>query len=184
VGRLRQFQSRGQGQTRSRRLVAWDRGPCTSQGTISTVTKLPWATGVTLSQESEATIVRIRGRARIHLRSATTAGDGMSGAVGIGIVTDQAAAIGVTAIPGPFTDADWSGWIWHSYFQIYAVVSQVADADKARNANIDVTLDIDSKAMRKFTQNQTLIAMWEVGVELGAVAINVVGDTRVLVKLS
>ena len=38
------------------------------------------------------------------------------GAFGLILVTDQALAIGITAIPGPFTNGDDDGWFCHQSF--------------------------------------------------------------------
>ena len=74
------------------------------------------------------------------------------GAVGIGIVSEQAATVGVTAVPHPDTDAAWGGWLWHSYF---AARTQVASAIGFEQSLQHIV--IDSKGMRKIGENERLI---------------------------
>ncbi len=115
---------------------------------------------------------------------ATAAGDGLFGALGLAIVSDEAFAVGVTAIPGPFTDAPWGGWFWHEYFHLRGVAAQSQGADIPRNTTGDMFLKIDSKAQRKLGENQTIVGMIEVGAEQGTAGAVFVADTRMLFKLS
>ena len=55
------------------------------------------------------------------LRLSTTAGgvtDGMSGAVGIAIASENAFGVGVGGLMNPFTDSEWDGWIWYAFFHL------------------------------------------------------------------
>ncbi len=167
-----------------KRLTAWDSGPQRSLGSLSATGKAGFTTGVVLAQDSKATIVRIRGSILFQLTLATAAGDGMSGAVGLGIVSSDAFAVGTTAIPGPFSDPEWPGWMWHSFWHLNGVAAQSLGADVSRNSNADLRLEIDTKAMRKWSVGETLMGMFEIAVETGTAAVAVTADTRVLVKLS
>ena len=145
------FRNRSQAHVRSpRRLVIWGVGPENDESiTLGTTAKQLWNTGIALTSGGKATIVRIRGDLSVFLTSVAADGDGFSGAVGLGIVTADAFAIGPTACPGAFTDPAWDGWMWHSYFYVFGP-SQAA-AEGAQPAAVQ-RITIDSKAMRKFDE--------------------------------
>ena len=178
-------------QRRSRHLArsqkresVWDAGPNLVIAAISATGKTLWTNGRVLATESKATIVRIRGVMTFQLDLATAAGNGLSGAVGIGLVSQEAFAAGVASIPGPFDQPEWKGWMWHHYFSIRGVAAQSAGADVARNVSADLRLEIDSKAMRKMGSNETLFGIIDVEAEDGTASMAVVADTRVLFKLT
>ena len=179
----RGFHGRSPIRSRSRRLVAWDGGPFATKSAITSVGKSVWTTGVALDKDEESTIVRIRGQIIVLLELATAAGDGFAGAIGIGLATTQAFAAGSASLPGPGTDPDWGGWIWHSYFYTFGVAAQSQGADVPRNAMADLRIPIDSKAMRKMDSNMTLFGVTETQTEMGTAGMSYVADTRVLVKL-
>ena len=81
----------------------------------------------------------------------------VSGAFGMMIVTDLAAAAGVASIPGPATNADDDGWIVHSYFMnkvhFGTDVGVQWDAGNAWR--------FDSKAKRVLAQGRTFVAVVE-----------------------
>ena len=54
---------------------------------------------------SELTLLRTRGIVHLSLTSATSAGDGFFGAIGICVVSDQAFTAGVGSMPTPITEA-------------------------------------------------------------------------------
>jgi len=78
------------------------------------------------------------------------------GAVGIGLVNAAGAAVGVTGIPGPVTDSNWDGWLYHRYFQFS---TQVATAVGFSTSSHEI--EIDSKAMRKVKSDDALFMMFE-----------------------
>ena len=125
------------------------------------------------------TITRIRGFVQLSLESATAAGDGYQYGLGIGIVTSDAFTVGITAIPKPFTDADWGGWLWHHIGAINAPIAGGAGAVPLDNTRIE----IDTKAMRKWSLNESLFLVGEFG-ETGTAVITFMGATRMLVKLA
>jgi hypothetical protein len=112
------------------------------------------------------------------LSAATSALDGFTGAFGIGIATAAATAIGITAVPTPITEQEWDGWIfWHA-FSVRAPA-----AFDGTMAAIFRSVEIDSKAMRKLREEDSIYAAVEV-IEQGTSALNVGLDTRILLKLS
>ena len=122
------------------------------------------------------TLVRTRGLLRLQLQSVDAAGSGFEGACGLQIVTAEAFAIGVTAMPSPQTDPEWEGWIWHSFFSLRpgSALSGLAGITE---------FEIDSKAMRKLPEGAVMMGVVEV-VETGAAVMLFYLDTRILVKLS
>ena len=129
----------------------------------------PVATGM-----EKPTIIRNRGE--LSVRPTSFASDaGIVGAYGMAIVSDQAAAIGITAIPGPFTEAEWDGWlVWHSF----SMFLEFGDATGRFMA--DRAIIVDSKGMRKISDNETLVVVAES--QSGAFSIS--APIRTLFKLA
>ena len=108
------------------------------------------------SFEAPATVVRCRGN--ISLQPDSFASDAnVTGAIGMGVVSAEALGVGVSAVPEPFTDADWGGWmVWHPFsFRVEFV----------GNTNVvfpaTISIPIDSKAMRKVEPNEALVFVAE-----------------------
>ena len=122
------------------------------------------------------TVVRLRGLVSI---SPATLGETHSiGAFGIIKVTPEAFAIGLTAIPTPWTDSGDDGWIFHSYY----TVDQRPGTGSVTNM-LSLSRDqivIDSKAMRKVDQGEVLISVLENGSTDG---ISFMENHRTLIKL-
>jgi len=103
------------------------------------------------------TLVRVRGR--IAYGTDQEAVDEVYlGAFGMAVVSEQAASVGITAVPHPATDAAWDGWLYHTYLQ-----GQVRVIGTAGNADFNAvqTIEIDSKAMRKVGEDDRLVVVAE-----------------------
>ena len=100
------------------------------------------------------TVIRTRGLFGYQTDQAA-ASEQYMGAIGIGIVSEQAATLGATAVPAPDTDSGWGGWLWHSYF---VGSFRVADATGMQAQYIN-RIVIDSKAMRKVGDNERLVVV-------------------------
>ena len=126
------------------------------------------------SFEEPLTIMRTRGVVSIQPGS-FSADLNVMGAIGMAIVLAEALAIGITAIPEPFNDADWGGWfVWRSFALHLDVGTSVGfDANSALN------IEIDSKAMRKVSPNEALVVV----AESQAGAFDIFDGTRHLLKL-
>ena len=120
------------------------------------------------------TAVRTRGSVSIKPAS-PTADIEIVGAIGFGVVSTEAFNAGVTAIPEPFTDGDWSGWfVWRSFAYDF-------EFNDATGINYPTwNFEIDSKAMRKFGPNESIVVVAESFVG----AFNISVNPRILVKLS
>jgi len=128
-----------------------------------------------LSAGEATTIVRTRGM--ITIKPGSFAADlDIIGAVGIGVISDEAFGIGITAIPTPYSDADWPGWLmWESFAIHLEVLSAVGF-----NVPAAVAIAVDSKGMRKVGSNESLVLIAESQVG----AFDIADTTRQLFKLS
>jgi len=97
------------------------------------------------------------------------------GAYGICIVTDTAFGVGAGSIPGPWSEPGWDGWfVWGAFG--YSVINATA----AGFALASEHHLVDSKAMRKITDDETMVLMAES--QASAFSINM--PLRHLFKLS
>ncbi len=119
----------------------------------------------------------VRSRFEIFLRSDQAAAiESQRVGVGIAVVSDQAVAIGVTAVPTPVTDMGSNLWLLHKL--VYADESNLTD--RTRNGT---GVSIDSKAMRKVEVGQDIIVVVESSPSVGGGAITTIGG-RLLIKNS
>ena len=124
---------------------------------------------------SELTLLRTRGTFQFLLTSATSAGNGFTGAVGIGVFSDQAFTAGVASMPSPVSESFSNVWLWHTYFSCLAGVAGGLGGGPEGNFRIQ----IDAKAMRKFDANQVMACVLEVS-EKGTATAEVHMDSRIL----
>ncbi len=119
------------------------------------------------------TIVRTRGV--IHIHSDQAGADETYGvAYGEAVVSEQAAAIGVTAVPTPVTDKGSDLWyVYESLFQHLEVVTSASAFDEG------AFKEFDSRAMRKVEEGQNIVSVVEN--EINGVIVTVTG--RQLIKL-
>ena len=165
-----------------RRQTAWQQGPEAAGVVMASTGSTLWdATGASMVSGREVTIVRTRGLVHIILSVTDSAQAGFRGALGIGVATIEAVAAGVVAVKTPLTDVAWDGWLWHSMFDVHSVTAVIADGANA--AAIEQEIVIDSKAMRKISDEQVVFGVVEV-VEVGISQCTVWANSRVLVKLS
>ena len=163
-----------------RRLTAWSVGVGgETQTSIVASANTIIGSGVVLVDDTRVTLVRIRGNMTVFLTGIASLLDGFFWAFGIGLVTDQAFAAGAAAIPDPFDESAWPGWIYHSFGSCFGnVATTIGNEVYATEKR-----EIDSKAMRKWGDGQTLVAMLST-TEVGSATLKVNMDTRLLVKLS
>ena len=95
----------------------------------------------------------VRSHFMIHVQSDQAAAvEEFFGAVGIAVVSTEAVAVGVTAVPTPITEMGSALWFVH---QMYGGAQRTA-ADKS-----GVLISIDSKAMRKVEAGQDIVVVGE-----------------------
>jgi len=168
------------GHSPSRRQTGWNIGPGgVSQTSFSASGASILGSGIAPGSDG-LTVVRLRGSLDYALSIANAGTNGMHCAVGVGVVSNDAFAIGVTAVPHPISDAGWNGWMYHRFFDAHAITGTIADG--VNGPAIAGRFEIDSKAMRKLPENTTLYAIVEV-VEAGTAQLNVFFESRVLFKL-
>ena len=164
------------GPQRVRRQTSWTTGaegilsPASTAVSGFPTTALPLVSGLT--------IVRTRGVLSLVLLTSSVAQGGFQGAAGLCVVSAKAAGIGATAVPGPLTEDDWEGWMWHQHFVLKGPSATITDMGSARVLNFT----IDSKAMRKIESDTALVGMLET-VEVGTATMHAELRTRVLLKL-
>ncbi len=130
-------------------------------GAADAVTTIDLGTGTaavlgnTVVVNSAGTLVRLRGQVYVQLDTSAVDERAMI-AVGIIKATDEAVAAGVASLPHPHSDGD-AEWIWHRYLSI----SSLAEPAVVTDALFDRAI-IDSKAMRRFKQNEVVVLVAEV----------------------
>ncbi len=100
----------------------------------------------------------VRTRVSLHIGSDQVAANEMQiGAFGLCVVSSQALAIGVTAVPTPLTDLASDLWFAHQIMMTdFFFVSAVGiDADGG------AYFEIDSRAMRKVNDDQEIVLVGE-----------------------
>ncbi len=174
-GRSRSTFARG-----PRRAVGWNVGPNGDSGTVngSSVVLLG---GTLIADLDDETIVRTRGEISISLHTASAAREGFNWAMGMCVVTENAAGIGVTAVPDPIIDMGWDGWF---VFEQGSMLSRSAFANTDDNVVGSVERRIfDFKAMRKTHQSDVIICVLGF-TELGTATIAIQVQSRLLGKLA
>ncbi len=161
---------RGFRHQRSSRLTQWI-GPA-DQAYITVATTVAGIIS-SVSFEEPVTVMRARGMFSLKVTDPST-DENIVGAVGMAVVSTEAFTAGVASVPEPYTDADWGGWfVWRSFGYGWDVTTDIGRQWSSRD------FEIDSKAMRKVSPNETVIIV----VESVVGAIDVLPAIRMLVKL-
>ena len=159
----------------SRRITDWGLGPgSTSVGFSGTGKKL-WTLGTTPA--ANLTLIRTRGQFHVTLLTASQAGGGFTGAVGIYMMTEDAFLIGVTAALDPSVDSNSDMWLWHSFWSLKTTTATIGDGVNA--VGVTQRILIDSKAMRKdFDPERVMVGVVGVDEEAGTSTAEFVAETR------
>ena len=173
--------SRGRTPARSRRQVSWSPGPNAVDLAFAATGSQVWTNGVQLVLEDRATIVRMRGWCHFIMKTTDSGGAGWAGAIGLGIVSAASFAAGVASVPTPVTESGWPGWLYHRFFDVRSITATIADGVNA--AAVDLSWELDSKAMRKLGADEVVLGAIEV-TEIGVSTAEFHADTRMLLKLS
>ncbi len=166
--------------SRARRQTSWELGPGGNTPIQFTATGEGLVGDGVAAALGGITVVRIRGQLDIILTAAAAAIEGFHGAFGICIVNEDAFAVGVSAVPDPLADVNWDGWIFHHFFDVHSITGTIADGSNA--SAVHQRINVDSKAMRKFLEEEVMVAKIEV-VENGTSTMNAFFDSRVLIKV-
>ncbi len=167
------------GRQAPKRLTQWGLGPG-GTGVVAIASSASSLLGGGVQFGASGTVVRIRGWFDAFLTGYTSAGDGFQGAVGIGLVSTAAFTAGIASVPTPIIEAAWDGWLWHQFFGVHGQLA--AGSTSVGTSGPGVSREIDSKAMRKVSDEMTVYAVVEV-VEIGTGLLSVHLDSRLLLKL-
>ena len=134
------------------------------------------------------TLIRTRGEVMMRVTTADAEGSGFHGAFGIAIANANAFTVGgIASLLTPLADDDWDGWFFHRYFALFSggplagAASQ--DVDEVNPVAAALRFEVDSKAMRKMTDEEVIYAAIDV-VEVGTtVAMGWAFNSRGLFKL-
>jgi len=171
----RNFRSRPIGR-RARKATQWSSTNAPAAlGNLAAATSVIDSTFVTSSATPE-TILRIRGLFTVQSDQAA-ASETPLGAIGICVVSDQAVAAGVASVPTPATEGASDLWLMHQYFHAPMVFVSGVGVH-----NLAFQYQIDSKAMRKVSEDETMIVVVENS--SSAHAMDFAIDIRVLAKES
>jgi len=158
---------------RNRRATVWI-------GDVPALTTVAANTAVLLTSLNAAalalrpfTIVRVRGVIQWG-SDQEAASETPFGAYGETVVSDQASAIGVTAVPTPTTDANSDLFL---YYQTLVFALHVTPAGTGPGYQ---QYNLDGKAMRKVNDDQDLVTSVENNSAVGA---TIVVSSRLLVKI-
>ena len=171
----RQSQFRNRGASAPRRPTSWLTGPALIPTSVSAIGNTIFSTGLQILEDG-VTLVRTRGE--VLLRLTTTAGgvtDGVRGAVGIAMASENAFGAGTASLMDPFGDSEWDGWLWHSFFHLAGAPADLGAVQR---------LDVDSKAMRKVAALDVLYGAVSLGQESGVEVMYMTADTRQLFKVA
>ena len=117
----------------------------------------------------------VRTRMSFFIRSdQAAAAEVQTGAFGMAVVSDQAIAIGVTAVPTPITDIGSDLWFFHQF--LLCNESSLTDVAKPGCA-----IYADSKAMRRVDDDSDIATVLEMSTITQGITVNSMG--RVLIKL-
>ena len=123
---------------------------------------------------SPGTIVRVRGELLVQL-DAGAVDERVVLALGLKVVSENAAAAGVASVPGPFVDGA-DDWFWHGY----AVMLSLAEAAVVNEA-LFARVHVDSKAMRRVKPSEHIVFVAQVaGSTDQAGTVDILGGLRIL----
>jgi len=160
-----------------RRETQWFNG-VTVRSTIVAASTAVLQTALTAAELALRPFTVVRTRGVVYMKSDQAgATEVQDAAFGLAVVSDQAIAIGVTAVPTPTTD-DGSD-LWYVYERI---LSELAFQDATGfQANVGVERIIDSRSMRKVEDGQDIAGVVETGSGSNGVVIS--AYARTLIKL-
>ncbi len=131
---------------RGRRLSEWLSFTSVIETEVATATAILFGSisSAALSEIIPLTMIRVRGRLSVKSLVGHTVG-----AYGICVVQEAARAIGITAIPLPWSDASNDAWMYHQF------------VESLTPTTFNLNMEIDSKAMRKMEDGDALVFVFE-----------------------
>ena len=179
----------GRPQPSRRRKTNWTSlfGDFSALGTVASgASAIMSSGGITEGSISAiGTIIRMRGCIHLELACETTATLLQQVAIGIALVDDKAFAAGVGSLPSPRDDEDFDGWMWWWCGHLgYGDRNDGTVTDSTGGfRRPSVEIELDSKAMRKWDENQTLVAIIQnISIDAGGAAVEFAMAGRMLMK--
>jgi len=165
---------RGAAAIRSRRETSWLNIPAAS-ATMAAVGGTIMAS-LTVPEKARRPFTIVRTYLEVMVSTDQLGADEFQiAAVGLAVVSDQAEAIGITAIPTPASDADSDLWFLHQW-----VMADFAFLDATGTQNVGNHYSIDSKAMRKVNDSQDVVVVAEFDAASFGLTVRLAG--RILIK--
>jgi len=149
----RQF-TRGRGRLGSRRETSWLSIDFAAANAASTAVITHIMTAAELAKRP-FTVIRTHLEVSVAPDQVAANEDQLSG-IGMCLVSDQAAAIGVSAVPTPVTDLASDLW-----FLIQPMLTEFVFSDATGLRMLGTRFSIDSKAMRKVNEDEQIIVVVE-----------------------
>ncbi len=127
----------------------------------------------------DLTLVRTRGSLLVQLSTASAIDESFQWSFGMCIVNENAAGVGITAVPDPLADIAWDGWFVHEQGTLASLDATPLAAPQLGTAQ---RISIDSKAMRKLHATDVILGVIKL-TEVGACTVSAFLDSRILLKL-
>ncbi len=143
------------GRRGTRMAKAWNAMPGAQLGLVGDGTQIVGASGPPGASEV-GTALRCLGEYVLTAGAVPEAGDNCTITVGIGVVSDDALIIGLTAMPDPATDANFAWLYWASHPLHFLAV----DGDM-NSASASLRRSFDVRSMRKLTPRTSLVMLVE-----------------------
>ena len=119
----------------------------------------------------------VRTRFLLHMESdQLSASENPRGALGMAVVSSDAIAVGVTAVPDSIGDSDAPWFVWQACDSSFILASAVGFIEPA-----GFNVEVDSKAMRKVGANEDVAIVYEDATAAAGSIVSLTG--RMLVKL-
>jgi len=134
------------------------------------------ALGIAFTQS--VTLMRTRGTAFIHF-DPTSINDVQQVGIALGVFSTDAFVAGVASVPGPLTDAGYD-WIFHKVLSMGPAVSATESETSILQS---LWIEVDSKAMRKLKDNQTIGWVVEAATVSGGGSVDFAISSRHLIKV-
>ena len=147
--------------------------------TVFTATGGTLLESLTTEEKRRRPFTIVRTHLEVLIRSDQLAADELQvGAIGMAVVSEQASAIGVSAVPTPATDAASDLWFLHQFLMsdFTFVTGTGFDASGGR------TYSIDSKVMRKVDDGQDIVIVGELDSAAASDGFQMVIGGRILIK--
>ena len=146
-------------------------------GTTKQVTAGSLASSTVVSLADTQTLLRTRGEILGQIDGPV---DGDATIVGCGliVVTEEQVAVGTTSMPDPIQDLD-AEWLWHGFLVLAAQAGTGVGGSLNVNSAV-ARLSVDSKAMRRMKQSQSVALVLRNSVLSGTPTVDVNAAFRVL----